>query len=1164
MNYVIFNKDGSVAKKDLTEIINQNSDRVNKMFVHIKDTTPEDYGVSAVFRLPNGTSSQRAADTVLYELTIDNVVYRGYVVELTAIETTYAGNLVMSIVCYNAETKGTLWSYPVYLTVNETVVDSEAPITRSEYLTLLQQIAKKLPKSGGSANPMTGNLHMGGHDVREVSTVSLQNLVAYLNDHIKVKNNLKMIDSTILNSRFIPSFSIGTPSPGLTIEEMFDRVEEAFGDLYENESTGYREILFYNTSMNEIILLENGGSIGDDNYNFALLSLDSGKMFKGKLTKTNRHTNMYLATYQIAYNKKDIDNIVSTINNALDTKLNKSGGTMSGDLDMGGHEIKKATNVLPIISFPISTTVGNVINILREKLTGYSYVFYHPESSSIIRVNNAHDVYWFITTYSVGTVRDAGLGYEAVLTESQQFNDVFYGTQIAYSKDNIDYLLSRKLSTSGGTITGGLNMTGHNIEGVQEIKANSIKVGNKEVATREYVDSQSGHYLTANEGDDTFASYAALIAGPWYWGATLHTPDNNDFAIVQSDETHSNKTTRYSYQNGEWSFQYVINDLTLTQEQLSALNSGVTSEVLENLSRLVNTVVCNSTKEVSGIVVPDLSQDQITDIHNHLVDRELVIIECGEDYYVVKSTSENDEGDVFVFIDYEDTHSIAYELNSTSEEVEIVVKSKDLSQYRTAHDQDIIDEELREAIDSKSGAKIIEVGSGQATYFNKLFPQLTKAKATEIYDTYTGGTPVIMRWTVMGSIPVEATVIGSDYVAGKKSFNVVIHDTYSVEYSYTDSTGTIADTEVKELGGDHFSDLVDTYSGAYNGEDLAFKFASEISQFANIGAWLQNRIDTGNFKGLRIHDYFLLTLTNNEVFEMEIAGINTYLDSSDLNETKLHIDFVSKDLWTVTTKWNNQNYNNGITFTFDGDGANKTFNITSELNSRGATNYPHIIDTVNYTAGGAAKTLRNNSGYTYDNTTGIITITGSNPAPDNNTKVYIGIANPVLCSNVYAQVNALKTCVPNGTTVNPALMDVDYTSTGLYALLPEWIKPYIKAKPMQVATRFTTTAIRTNADNQYAYAYPKLWLLEEMEVYGTPMFATGTYDKWFAKQYPAFIGNSRIKRSGRKGSRASWWLASASSGNATYACHVYNNGSAANISASYAWRVPLCFRFKKA
>lgn len=63
-------------------------------------------------------------------------------------------------------------------------------------------------------------------------------------------------------------------------------------------------------------------------------------------------------------------------------------------------------------------------------------------------------------------------------------------------------------------------------------------------------------------------------------------------------------------------------------------------------------------------------------------------------------------------------------------------------------------------------------------------------------------------------------------------------------------------------------------------------------------------------------------------------------------------------------------------------------------------------------------------------------------------------------------------------------------------------------------------------------------------------------------QYPIFANSylNRIKGAGHGGSRCDWWLASVRSGISTNACGVSNYGYADNWNASYAYRVPLCFR----
>ena len=92
------------------------------------------------------------------------------------------------------------------------------------------------------------------------------------------------------------------------------------------------------------------------------------------------------------------------------------------------------------------------------------------------------------------------------------------------------------------------------------------------------INSVTAYYITKNANGDQFATYAELSsASTFYSWWVARTPTRNDYCIVQADENHDNATTRYIYQWGQWEFQYVVNETALTQAQLDALNSGITS-----------------------------------------------------------------------------------------------------------------------------------------------------------------------------------------------------------------------------------------------------------------------------------------------------------------------------------------------------------------------------------------------------------------------------------------------------------------------------------------------------------------------------------------------------------------------------------------------------------
>lgn len=92
------------------------------------------------------------------------------------------------------------------------------------------------------------------------------------------------------------------------------------------------------------------------------------------------------------------------------------------------------------------------------------------------------------------------------------------------------------------------------------------------------INSVTAYYITKNAQWDQWATYAELAAATtFYSGWVVRVPTRNDYTIVLADENHDNATTRYSYQNNQWEYQYTVNETALTQAQLDALNSGITS-----------------------------------------------------------------------------------------------------------------------------------------------------------------------------------------------------------------------------------------------------------------------------------------------------------------------------------------------------------------------------------------------------------------------------------------------------------------------------------------------------------------------------------------------------------------------------------------------------------
>lgn len=106
------------------------------------------------------------------------------------------------------------------------------------------------------------------------------------------------------------------------------------------------------------------------------------------------------------------------------------------------------------------------------------------------------------------------------------------------------------------------------------------------------------------------------------------------------------------------------------------------------------------------------------------------------------------------------------------------------------------------------------------------------------------------------------------------------------------------------------ADIVGCDGSTYAGEDLTVKFATEISGYSNVWAWILARITSGNFSKLHIGDYIPVSCTNGTSFQARIAGINTYKGVGD-TAIGNHIDFISASLWPTPFKMNLIDLNNG-------------------------------------------------------------------------------------------------------------------------------------------------------------------------------------------------------------------------------------------------------------
>ena len=125
-------------------------------------------------------------------------------------------------------------------------------------------------------------------------------------------------------------------------------------------------------------------------------------------------------------------------------------------------------------------------------------------------------------------------------------------------------------------------------------KIPSAATSSNQLADKNYVDdsinSVTAYYITKDAQGNQWSTRAELFAATtFYSGWVVRVPTKNDYTIVLADENHDNATTRYIYNSG-WEYQYTVNETALTQAQLDALNSWITSGKVSTYDGYASTI----------------------------------------------------------------------------------------------------------------------------------------------------------------------------------------------------------------------------------------------------------------------------------------------------------------------------------------------------------------------------------------------------------------------------------------------------------------------------------------------------------------------------------------------------------------------------------------------
>lgn len=187
-----------------------------------------------------------------------------------------------------------------------------------------------------------------------------------------------------------------------------------------------------------------------------------------------------------------------------------------------------------------------------------------------------------------------------------------------------------------------------------------------------------------------------------------------------------------------------------------------------------------------------------------------------------------------------------------------------------------------------------------------------------------------------------------------------------------------------------------------------------------------------------------------------------------------------------------------------------------------------------------------------------------NPTDNNNGTN--NIKSPWLASAMYAILNGVNN-YDTSSGYNKAAHGAN-GGAGIISLLPSELQAVLKQKRNILDERYSASGLITGGTGWNWADMGKLWLPNEIEVYGCGIRSNvcQTQGFWFPEaglsiQFPWFANNceNRIKRNSSNG-RCSWWLSSVASSNSTSVCDVYNGGLASHDAATHATiYAPLCF-----
>ena len=121
----------------------------------------------------------------------------------------------------------------------------------------------------------------------------------------------------------------------------------------------------------------------------------------------------------------------------------------------------------------------------------------------------------------------------------------------------------------------------------------------------------------------------------------------------------------------------------------------------------------------------------------------------------------------------------------------------------------------------------------------------------------------------------------------------------------------------------------------------------------------------------------------------------------------------------------------------------------------------------------------------------------------------------------------------------------------LFPKLPQALRDRIIERRCLLEERYSASGNLTDSSGWSWTSLGKIWSLNEMEVYGAPVWGTKGYSVGESCQLPIFRQTKDMVKV-----RVDWWLRAVVGGSASGVCCCYSGGDAGGTSPRYAWIRP--------